>query len=235
MNAFAQALDDVRAWCQDVAGDVRVVEGLPQPGASHGALHVHALELRRAHREQGGHGRAPRRAVLRVLVCAAGTPERGTCELLGQLYLAACEHARFEWVGVPLEHAFWYAAGLTPRVALTLDVPVLHLPDVAVAPPITRPPALDWRELVVLQGRLVEAQTGLPIAGAELALVGCDRRTTSDHRGGFVLEGVPRDLPSPKLRVVARGRAFDLPVPSEADASASPATFEVPILEESNG
>ncbi|HWU85926.1 MAG TPA: carboxypeptidase-like regulatory domain-containing protein [Kofleriaceae bacterium] len=121
------------------------------------------------------------------------------------------------------------ALGLSPRPALLLGLPLVHVETTEPARRVTQPPIIRGELAEALWGTLV-GPDDVPIASAQVELPALGRITETDRTGQFRLAGVPADLAGQTIRVRARGieRSFRL----SAGGGGGPLTLRMSFAEE---
>jgi hypothetical protein len=121
----------------------------------------------------------------------------------------------------------WLALRAVARPALVVRE-VLERPRVVRPAPLVRQPAVtEYASSRRVAGRVV-GPGNMPITGAKIEILSAGLVTYSDHRGEFVLAGVPTGPPDPTLAITAKG--VRLTVRAEA-SSKEPLVISVPLPE----
>jgi hypothetical protein len=121
----------------------------------------------------------------------------------------------------------WLALRVAARPALVVRE-ALERPRVKKRVPLVRRPVeTEYAPGRRVAGRIV-GPGNIPIAGARIEVASAGLTTYSDHRGDFILAGVPTGPPDPTLFIAAKGVRLTV----QADASSKePLLISVPLPE----
>jgi hypothetical protein len=121
----------------------------------------------------------------------------------------------------------WLALRVAARPALVVRE-ALERPRVQkLVPLVRRLPEVEYAPGRRVAGRIV-GPGNIPIAGARIEVASAGLTTYSDHRGDFILAGVPTGPPDPTLFIAAKG--VRLTVQAEASSN-EPLVISVPLPE----
>lgn len=121
----------------------------------------------------------------------------------------------------------WLALGVTARPALLVREVLERPRPVHPAPLVRRPLVTEWSHSRTVTGRVIGPRE-TPIAGARIEVASAGLTAYTDHRGEFILAGVPAGPPAPLLVITAKG--VRLTVRAESPAS-TPLVISVPLPE----
>lgn len=175
-----------------------------------------------------GERRSPLQLSLRFLVCAWAAKADEANELLVRLAFAAMatEGWDLEFESLPIQT--WSAFHLSPRPSFMLCVPLLLERVDSPAKPV-RSIRLEEAAMTNLPGQVLGPQD-VPIAGAIVEAPALQRSTTTDHRGRFVLTGLPQSMPN-RLVVKTKGKRIEVSPSGEPDP-AKPFMIRLTSLED---
>jgi hypothetical protein len=163
----------------------------------------------------------------RYLVTVSGPNRAEADRLLVALGFAAIDHGTPEIERDGASPDLWLALRVAARPALVVRE-VVERPRVAKrAPLVRRPLVTEWSHSRTVRGRVTGPER-TPISGARIDVVNTDLTTYSDHRGEFVLTGVPAGPAAPTLIITAKG--VRLTVQAEPSSS-EPLEISVPLPE----
>jgi hypothetical protein len=121
----------------------------------------------------------------------------------------------------------WLALRVPARPALVVRE-VLERPRfMKRVPLVRRPPVTEYAASRRVAGRIV-GPGNIAIAGARIEVASAGLTAFSDHRGEFILAGVPTGPPDPTLFIVAKG--VRLTVQAKASSN-EPLVISVPLPE----
>jgi len=166
------------------------------PGGESGGVDVWPLELL----GDGGTPAGALRLRCRHLVVPAG-PVPGAVAVLDRILGALAAQERYRPVFEPIPAPLWSAAGVVPRPALVLDVPVRVERPVAVPSRVRGELVMEVGPVRAIRGRVV-GPGAVPLPGITVATGTGHART--DARGEFTLPGQPGDRAVP-LHLSGRG------------------------------
>jgi hypothetical protein len=233
---IAAATAGLAAWLADTTG-ATVLTGPPVPTADPAAdsaadsdaapvLALWPLELRPEQVTVGVGGREPFRFRVRHVAVPGGRPD-AAAEVLDRIVVAAVAAGQPTIVLEPLSPQLWLALGVTPRLALTLDVAASVVPPSPEQPLVREPLRVDGRPVVPLRGRIV-GPGDVPLAGIHVQLASTGAATYTDARGQFSFGAVPAGLSAQlRLRVKQRSLSADVGAPSSEPVVIHCDTMEV--------
>jgi hypothetical protein len=221
----------VSGWIRPAAGEVPVAFGPPEAeplleGAA--GIHLTFLGITPAPAARAV-SREPQSLLLfaRYLVTVSGPNRAEADRLIVALGFAAIDHGTPEIEREGAAPELWLALRLTARPALVIRE-LVERPRLAKrAPLVRRPLVTEWSRSRTVKGRVTGPQR-IPIAGARVDVVNTGLSTYSDHRGEFVLAGVPAGPSVPTLVITAKG--VRLTVRAEPSSS-EPLEISVPLPE----
>lgn len=203
-------------WVADVAPDVRVDWAAPSDAPADGpAIRIHQLALFEQSRSRA-RGAGPLELIARYLLTAAAPSPTTANAVLVEL---AFEAVGLDWLtlhNAPPGLDLWRAAGLMPRPALVIDVPIRRARPPHPVGRVLEPPIVHIADLAGVAG-VVIGPGAVPVVGAEVELRPLDRLTRTDARGAFAFAATPAD--GAQLSLVIRARGRRLVVPLDPDAS----------------
>src|SRR5690349_5859757 len=190
------ALADLCDWLAVVLGEATPVRASAPTPASDG-VDVWPLDLL----ADGASPEGPIRLRVRHLIVPAG-PLPAAVAVLDRVIAAVAADDRYRPVFEPLPAHLWTAAGIVPRPALVLDVPVQVGRPVAAVPRVRGELSVHVVPVHAIRGRVV-GPGAVPLPGITVSAGGRTART--DRRGEFTLPGLPGDRAVP-LQLSGRGR-----------------------------
>lgn len=223
---------NLKAWVQQVLGDVNVSFAAPHNDSSDGISRqdVGIYLLRMIHKPAATSRYAlPLEISLHYLITTwANTPEAAH-QLLGELAFAALENPEFEVQLEPPSMDTWIALSRMPRPCFILSVPLKRDRPQRVAPLVRTMPVLQTSPMQAIEGTIV-GQGDIPIAGASVEIPTLQRAAETDAQGHFTFAAIPVHPPIKQLFVRAKGRRFSVPLES-AIATQEPLVIHLHNLE----
>lgn len=214
----------LKAWAQNVAGEVEVSLGPPASRAGTG-VNLYLLGMQGRPPLRGGQGQPPIQVGLRYLVTTWSDAPEQAHRLLGQLVVAALTDPDLDVDLEALPPATWPAFQLPPQPSFVI---VSLLRQERPAPPrkLVRDLSLRWSSATPLAGTVL-GPAGAALANATVELPGLGLATETDWRGRFRFPRVPAQPAVKRLVVRARGRDLDVAVTQTAE----PLTIQFTPLE----
>ncbi len=221
----------VTEWIRPALGEIAVAFGpiAAEPGSeSAPEIHLTLLGITPAATARAS-SRDPPSLLLRArfLVTASAPDQSAADRLIVALGFAALDRGvpELERDGPAID--LWHALGVEARPALVVREMLERHRPVHAAPLVRRPVVTQWSHTRTISGR-VSGPGEVPIAGARIEVVNAGLTTYSDHRGDFVLLGVPVGPPAPVLVVTAKGVRLKVRAKSP---SSKPLVISVPLPE----
>jgi hypothetical protein len=198
----------LQAWVTGIAPNTPVSFATPADMPPDGGVNVYLFALADMPPSRNGK-RAPLQFKLRYLVTTWSDDAQAAHRLLGELTLAAMEQPEWTVSFEALDSAFWTAMRVPPRPALVLDVPLRHeRPE----PPVKRvraPLVMHAAPLTSLHGLLL-GPDDIPLADARIEYPPLNESTFTDAQGHFRLPIGPPGAGPQALRVLTKGRDFEV-------------------------
>jgi hypothetical protein len=138
--------------------------------------------------------------------------------LLGDLAFAAMGTSEFTVDLDPPPPELWLALKLTPRPSFFLSLPVRQERPKAKVDYVRSALVVKAEPMTQLVGRLV-GPGEQPVAGARVEIPSLQMFNYTDSNGQFRFMGLPGASAKRELRVMAKGRQFDVTVDSPTDAN----------------
>jgi hypothetical protein len=196
MSGISGALAELCDWLAVVLGQATPVRAsAPQPAAE--GVDVWPLDLL----ADGASADGPIRLRVRHLIVPAG-PLPDAVAVLDRVIGAVAADDRYRPVFEPLPAHLWAAAGIAPRPALVLDVPVRVERPVTAVPRVRGELSVHVVPVHPIHGRVV-GPGAVPLPGITVTAGG--RTAQTGPRGEFTLPGLPGDRTVP-LHLSGRGR-----------------------------
>lgn len=212
MPALSEPDQRLRAWLEDVVGDVAVSDGVPGDGGDETSVTAYLLGLEPTTTVAGDpHRQAPMVVRLCYLVCAAAPEPRRAVELLDSVLEAALEAPGIDVDLSPVPAQTWIALGARPRPALTVRVSGQHTRAAHHASLVREPLQLDGTAVRSMAGRLL-GPGDVALAGSEVTLSATGATTRTSPSGAFAFSTVPVGPGPVRLAVRAKGRAYRVDV-----------------------
>ena len=214
---------DLKAWAQNVVGQVDVSVGAPATKSGTG-VNLYLLGMQGRPPLQGGQAPPPIQVGLRYLVTTWSETAEQAHRLLGQLVLAAIADPDLE---VDLEAqapTVWQAFQVPPQPAFVI-VTVLRQDRPAPAAKLVKDLSLKWAPTAPLAGTVL-GPSDTPVAAATVELPAFRMATETDEHGQFRFARVPAGQ---ALNLVVRARGRELAV--SATQTAEPLTIQFTPLE----
>lgn len=204
----------LKAWAQNVAGQVEVSLGPPtsRPGTG---VNLYLLGMQGRPPLRGGQGPPPLQVGLRYLVTTWSDDPQQAHRLLGQLVLAAIADADLEVDLEALPPSAWPAFQVPPQPAFVV---ITLLRQERAVPPVklVRDLSVRWSPTAPLSGTVLgPADAALADATVELPALGLT--TETDWQGQFQFARVPARPVVKHLVVRARGRELAVDVTQTAE------------------
>ena len=207
----------VQEWIGTAAHPATVTLALPTNGDTPPGITLYLMDMISEPNNRGAH--APLRITLRYLVTGGIGAFEDTHRMLGDVLLAALEHAEYEVEREQVPLAFWQAIGAAPRPAFVLRVPFHRGREPAPMTRVRKAPMVQSVEVAPLIG-IVLGPGNIPIVDAllEVPALGLAQRT--DRDGRFAFRTIPAAPHTNMLRISAKGYVLSQPVtrvPTETD------------------
>ena len=155
--------------------------------------------------------RPPLQILLRYLVTTWATTPQKAHQLLGDLAFAAMGVSEFSIDLDPLPAETWLALKLVPRPAFMLSLPVRQERPKARVEYVRSALSVKTEPMSQLIGRVV-GPGDLPIVGARVEITGLQLFNYTDANGQFRFLGLPGMSGKRDIRILAKGRQFDVTV-----------------------
>lgn len=215
---------NLKAWAQNVAGQVEVSLGPPATRTGTG-VNLYLLGMQGRPPLRGGQGPPPIQVGLRYLVTTWSDAPEQAHRLLGQLVLAAIADPDLDVDLDTLPASVWPPFGVPPQPAFVV-VTVLRQERPVPATKLVRDLSVRWSPMTALAGTVLgPADTALADATVELPALGL--ATETDWQGQFQFARVPAG-PGVK-HLVVRARGLELAV--DVAQTAEPVTIRFTPLE----
>jgi hypothetical protein len=197
-------------WVEEVLPAVTVT--LDGPATATADVGLHLFEI-----EELPPARAEERRLVQVrlgyLVTTSGDDVALAHKRLGDLLFAALTHPDYG-VRFPRDVGeFWRAAGVSPRAAFILTVPLRQTVEREAAPPVQEGLRVEGVRSRAMEGILL-GPGDVPISDAFIELLSLALTTRSDTRGRFRFAAIPATPAKQQLRVRAKARDFPFTVDS---------------------
>lgn len=162
--------------------------------------------------------RLPLKLLQRYLITTWSPDTSEAGDVLARLIFSALEAPDLEVTLDPLTPADWLSFGVAPRPSFILSAPI-ELPRPIPETPLVRAPiTLQAGTFVSLFGQVV-GPAGTPIVGALIDYPALAVSTHTDRFGRFQFSAVPGEGVPKVLRVVAKGRAYQVTVTGMTSAA----------------
>jgi hypothetical protein len=221
----------VTGWIKPAAGDVAVVFGpLEAEPLLEGTPEIHLTLLGISPAPQArALSRQPQSLLMfaRYLVTVRAPSRAEADRLIVALGFAALDRGTPEIERDGGGPDLWLALRAAARPALVVRAMLERSRVLKRVPLVRRPLVTEYAPSRRVGGRIV-GPGDIPIAGARIEVVSAGLTTYSDHRGEFILAGVPTGPPDPTLSIAAKGVRLTV----RADASSNqPLVISVPLPE----
>ncbi len=211
-----QADETLSSWIGHVIGNVAVSLAAPPDAPTGEGVSAFLLALANCPPLRTA-GRPPLQIMLHYLISTwAATPQRAH-QLLGDLAFAAMQTADYTIDLDPLPPETWLALRLAPRPAFVLSMPVRQERPLPKVEYVRSPLSVQPEPMTTLAGQIV-GPGNLAIPGARVEIPSLNLAAYSDANGLFRFLGLPVQAGKRNLRVLAKGRQFDISVDSPADS-----------------
>jgi hypothetical protein len=235
-ESASDALDELEAelvadWVRPAVGPIAVAfgpTGRVQEGAAAPQVNVALLGVTPAAAARASSRDPPSLRLLARYLVTATAPKKATADrLIVALAFAALERGlpELERDGPVADQ--WLSLGVEARPALVVRAVLERHRPVHVVPLVRQPVVTQWSHTRSISG-LTLGPGGVPIAGARIEVASTGLTTFSDHRGAFVLLGVPVGPPAPMLLVTAKGVGLTVRATSPAS---EPLVISLPLPE----
>ncbi|HEY3288794.1 MAG TPA: carboxypeptidase regulatory-like domain-containing protein [Anaerolineae bacterium] len=204
-------------WVGTAVGNVNVSLALPTESPSGEGVSLYLLSFANCPPPRTS-DRPPLQILLRYLVTAWAATQQKSHQLLGDLAFAAMGTAEFTVDLDPPPPELWLALRLTPRPSFLLSLPVRQERPKAKVDYVRSALVVKAEPMTQLVGRLV-GPGEQPVAGARVEIPSLQMFNYTDSNGQFRFMGLPGASAKRELRVMAKGRQFDVTVDSPTDAN----------------
>lgn len=204
-------------WIGTAVGNVNVSLALPTESPAGEGVSLYLLSFANCPPPRTSE-RPPLQILLRYLVTAWAATQQKSHQLLGDLAFAAMATAEFTVDLDPQPPDMWLALKLTPRPAFILSLPVRQERQKARVEYVRSALIVKAEPMTQLVGRVV-GPGELPIAGARVEIPSLQLFNYTDANGQFRFLGLPGASAKRELRVMAKGRQFDVTVDSPSDTT----------------
>jgi len=229
LGATEEAL--VAEWIRPALGPIAVTFGPAGRGHDTGAaphIRVTLLGVTPAAAARGSSRDPPSlRLLARYLITAAASEQSAADRLIVTLGFTALDRGEPELERDSPASDMWLALGIEARPALVVRAMLERHRVVQAAPLVRQPVVTQWSHTRAISG-VIRGPGDVPISGARIEVASAGLNTFSDHKGEFVLLGVPVGPPAPVLLVAAKGVRLTVRATSPAS---EPLLISVPLPE----
>lgn len=206
-----EMIDDIdqllKGWVSSVADNARISLSLEEKPDADLSVSLYLMDI--LNMPVSGQGRnLPLQVRLRYLVSTVAENMEEAHQLLGKLLFSAMEKPEYEVGLESVDMRVWLAAGVAPRPAFYLSLP-MRMERAGHARLIRTPPELVYRKMRKLDGVLM-GPGNVPVPNGRIELADSKLSTNADEQGRFHFSAIPDKPLKRKFFICAKGQDFEL-------------------------
>jgi len=209
-QSLAQADVAVLDWVRTVITDSDVHLAPPDTQRNRMGIYVYLMALTEDPPLRGS-GRAPLQIEAQYLITVQDTDPAMAHQRLDRLIFDALRQPIFEVTFTALTPQLWSAFNLIPQPAFVLCLSIAVEQPLPAVPIVLEPPSLEGVPMTTLRGVLL-GPGEIPLANASVEYPSLQRKVQTNARGEFNLRAVPLAPQQKALRIIAKGKTFEIVV-----------------------